>query len=106
MSESTASDNRSSKRCLMDAGLWPKEQPAANVYRVRLFCSDCTGTDPDGCFGGSSELLHGKTRPWPVLTFTEIEDAKATGYAEVANCGPWGFEVINEDDEVVYATDA
>lgn len=81
------------------------ERESPSLFRVRMFCSDCRGTDPDGCFDGSSALLGGKSYPWPVQTFASVEEAKAAGYAETLDCGPWSFEIIDEDDGVVFATD-
>lgn len=27
-------------------------------YKVIIWCSDCTGEDPDGCFGGGTDAIY------------------------------------------------
>ncbi len=54
-------------------------------YRVVLYCSDCTGEDPDGCFDGGTEALE--------ETFTDLELAHEAGWKATHDVGPWGYVI-------------
>jgi len=74
------------------------------IYYVEIYCRDCTGADPDGCFDGGSEILSEKERPWPAIKFESVEAAKDAGWDRVSDCGPWEFHVKDEQNNIVYSS--
>jgi hypothetical protein len=76
--------------------LWVLYSPAMS-YRVRLWCRDCTGEDPQGCFDGGSELLESPLGV--VADYGTEEEAEAAGRQAVRNCGPWEYEVVTDSGE-------
>ena len=71
------------------------------TYRVRLYCRDCTGIDPMGCFDGGTELLESDTRPFIIREFDSTGAASAAGARATTGAAPWEYEVIDESGEVV-----
>jgi hypothetical protein len=65
-------------------------------YKVEIWCNDCTGTDPMGCFDGGSEFVDKE--------FESEEDAVEHGWNEIENVGPWEFRVYDENRNVVYSS--
>lgn len=59
-------------------------------YRVRVSCSDCTGEDPLGCFEGGTEVLE--------ESFASRAEAQRAGEDYTKDCGPWDFEVEEEEE--------
>lgn len=74
------------------------------MFRVRLSCRDCTGIDPMGCFDGGTAFVIDTKAPWARLTFATIDEAKEIGWDRVINVGPYEFDVLNEDDEIVFSS--
>lgn len=64
-------------------------------FRVRLWCSDCTGVDPQGCYDGGTELLR------EGRTFATLRAAVDAGYEETKDGAPRKFDVIDSDDEEI-----
>jgi hypothetical protein len=56
-----------------------------SAYRVRIWCHDCFGEDPMGCFGGEDELLED--------VYETQEAAEAAG-DEACDNGVYRFEVV------------
>lgn len=71
-------------------------------YRVEIFCTDCTGQDPMGCFDGGSQILCESERPYLVKSFTELEQAKDAGYDATEDTGPWEFKILDNEGNYVY----
>lgn len=71
------------------------------TFRVRLWCRDCTGEDPQGCFDGGTQLLETSAPPFDPATFPTLSAAVDAGHAETKDCGPWEFDVIDADDNEV-----
>jgi hypothetical protein len=70
-------------------------------YRVRLWCRDCTGEDSQGCFEGGIEIVTDDGAPFGEATFATVEEAREEGHEWTKDCGPWRFEIIDEDGKVV-----
>ncbi len=70
-------------------------------YRVRLWCRYCTGEDPKGCFDGGTEFIPGDSDE--DAQFETVALAKTAGQAAIKGCGPWEYEVVDEDGEDVHA---
>lgn len=62
-------------------------------WRVRVWCRDCCGEDPQGCFGGSDSWIESDdlTSDAP-KEFATREEAEAAG-DEYTKGPPWDFEV-------------
>lgn len=75
-------------------------------YRVRLWCSDCTGEDPQGCFDGDTQLLSDDAPPFDVRLFATLREAVDAGYdATDGNAAPREFDVETESgDEIEWRT--
>jgi len=71
------------------------------MYRVRIYCDDCYGDDPLGCFDGGTQLLCDAAPPYETFVFANLDAARKAGADRVRNCSPWRYEVIDEDDQVV-----
>lgn len=57
------------------------------MFRVRVWCHDCGyGQDPDGCFGGESELYDEEYE-----TLEEAEVAKLKHSLDMGS--PWEYEI-------------
>jgi len=54
-------------------------------YKVRLHCEDCSWEDPQGCFGGETELM--------LPIFATREEAEDAGIEATTDCGPWDYTV-------------
>ena len=75
------------------------------MYRVEIYCTDCTGIDYMGCFDGGTRFLLEKKSPDAALKFVEfdtIEAAEKRGWDEVMDCSPWQFYIRDEDDQIVF----
>lgn len=83
----------------------PETPNGTRAYRVRLWCSDCTGQDAYGCFDGGTELLHSRNAPWEPMTFPTLARAMDAGWDATEDCSPWGFDVFDENDEKVASSD-
>lgn len=68
------------------------------TYLVRLWCRDCTGEDPAGCFDGGTEFIPSEDGD-DAQEFETIAAAKDAGYSATKNCGLWEYEVTDEEGE-------
>lgn len=76
-------------------------------YRVRLWCRDCTGQDPQGCYDGGTELIREPHPSFEVRKFATLREAIDAGYEATRGCAPLEFDVEiadgeNEGDEIEY----
>lgn len=71
------------------------------AFRVRLWCRDCTGVDPKGCFGGGTELVTTGEPPYDVADFATLREAVDEGYKLTRDCGPWEFDVETTDGDEI-----
>lgn len=62
-------------------------------YHYRIWCNDCRGIDPQGCFDGGIEDDDEQ--------FDTPEDAWKAGDKETKACGMWEFEVVDENGKPV-----
>ena len=72
------------------------------MYRVEIYCTDCTGLDPMGCFDGGTQFLSEKKSPYNTLEFGTIESAEEAGWNEVHDYSPWEFYVKDKNDQIVF----
>ncbi len=47
------------------------------MYRVEIYCTDCTGIDYMGCFDGGTRFLLEKKSPDAALKFVEFDTIEA-----------------------------
>jgi len=59
-------------------------------YKYRLWCPDCYGQDPDGCFGGGTELSE--------ETYHTIDEADDAGWERTRGT-IWAYDVVGVDAE-------
>jgi hypothetical protein len=57
-----------------------------NKFFVYIWCPDCNGIDPDGCFGGEHE------RCGPFDTYDEAKDAAIAEVGETI----WKYEIVGD----------
>lgn len=60
-------------------------------FIVRIWCRDCNGVDPLGCFDGGTELLTERDSDKPIV-FATFEEADHAGY-ESEGGAPYDHEV-------------
>jgi hypothetical protein len=77
-------------------------ESAAAPFRVKVWCRDCTGQDDMGCFDGGTEILHERKAPFALREFATLEEAKAAGWEETKDCGPWEFDVLDAAGNQVF----
>jgi hypothetical protein len=66
-------------------------------YRYRVWCDDCTGEDPEGCFDGSTHLSE--------ETFDTWDKANNAGAGYVHDVAPWDYCVTDEDGKEIKANE-
>lgn len=70
-------------------------------FRVRLWCSDCTGIDPQGCFDGGTLILESDEAPFDPIDFPTLRAAIDAGHEAVRGGGPLEFDVLDSTGEEV-----
>lgn len=68
-----------------------------NRFTVTIWCHDCTGEDPMGCFDGGSETIYDDP-PDSGQPILDMERAFEIGDKTVMNCGPWDYYVTEVDE--------
>lgn len=58
-------------------------------YHYRIWCHDCTGSDPQGCFDGDTSTSD--------ETFDTPEEAADAGSEMTSDVGPWDYYVVDEN---------
>lgn len=58
-------------------------------WRYRLWCPDCTGVDPDGCFEGGTELSED--------TFETEQEAVAAAITACYDDSIWRYEIEKDN---------
>ena len=92
-------------------------------YRVRVSCRDCTGEDPEGCFGGGYGWIEVREHPAEggvyrvddsgispsrAAIFPDMntaEDARAEVESNDCWAGPWDTEIVDQAGNAVPASD-
>lgn len=71
----------------------PNRQAAPSPgFRIRVWCRDCYGSDPYGCFEGEAQLQD--------EVYATYEEAEAAGW-DFVDTAPYGFEVTDEEGIVI-----
>lgn len=92
-------------------------------YRVRVSCRDCTGEDPEGCFGGGYGWIEVREHPAEggvyrvddsgisrsrAAIFPDMntaEDARAEVESNDCWAGPWDTEIVDQAGSAAPASD-
>lgn len=69
-------------------------------FRVLVYCRDCNGQDPLGCFDGNSEFLYSDSPPYEIEKFATLGEAITAGVEETKG-SIWEFEVQALDGKKV-----